>query len=113
MLCATMSARARHWLRRRTFHHADFPAARLAAERELSVSICLPARNEARTIGPILERLEPLRAAGAIDQLVVVDDSSDDTAAIAVGHGAEVHAQAELRPDLGRCWARATRCGAR
>ena len=52
-----MSLRARAWHRGNTFTHAQYPAERLAAEREATVSICLPARDEARTIGPILEQL--------------------------------------------------------
>jgi glucosyl-3-phosphoglycerate synthase len=61
----------------------------------------LPARDEARTIGPILERLVPLRELGAVDQIVVVDRSSDDTAEIARQLGVEVYDQQELHPELG------------
>jgi glucosyl-3-phosphoglycerate synthase len=93
--------RAGAWSRANTYRHADFPLERLAAARAASVSICLPARDEARTIGPILEQLEPLREIGLIGQVVVVDDSTDDTAAIATSHGAEVYDQRELMPDLG------------
>ncbi len=100
MLSPAMPA-ARRWHRRNTFHHAEFPAARLAAERTASVSVCLPARNEARTIGPIVAALVPLVAGGVVDQLVVADDSTDGTAEIAAGLGAEVHRQADLRPELG------------
>lgn len=96
-----MSARARSWHRSNTFHHAEFPAARLAAQREATVSVCLPARDEERTIGPILEALVPLRECGAIDQLVVVDHSSDATARIAAELGVEVHDQRELIPGMG------------
>ena len=89
------------WLERRTFHHSQFPTSRVAAEREASVSICLPARDEAATIGPILRSLMPLLNAGVVDQIVVVDDSSDGTAAIAAGLGAEVYDQSSLRPEMG------------
>jgi glucosyl-3-phosphoglycerate synthase len=85
----------------RTFRHEAFELERLVAERDGTVSICLPARNEERTIGAILERLTPLREHGLIDQIVVVDDSSDRTAAIARAHGVEVHTQGALRPELG------------
>jgi glucosyl-3-phosphoglycerate synthase len=61
----------------------------------------LPARNEERTIGPILNCLRELRELGLIDQIVVVDDSVDGTAEVARELGAEVHAQRELRPELG------------
>jgi len=89
------------WYERNTLHHAAFSAERLAAERERTISVCLPARDEARTIGPILERLLPLQERGAIDQVVVVDDSTDETAEIARRLGAEVHDQSALMPDQG------------
>ena len=96
-----MSIRTRSWYRANTYGHEAFSADRLAAARESTVSVCLPARNEARTIGPILEQLMPLRELGVVDQIVVVDHSSDGTAEIARALGAEVHAQNELVPEVG------------
>jgi glucosyl-3-phosphoglycerate synthase len=96
-----MTIRSRAWHASNTFEHGEFPPQRLAADRECSVSVCLPARNEARTIGPILEELMPLRDCGVLDQIVVVDRSSDGTAEIARALGAEVHHQDELMPELG------------
>jgi glucosyl-3-phosphoglycerate synthase len=86
----------------RAFHHADFPTERLAAERRQSVSVCLPARECAETVGPIVEALAGLREGGVIDEVVVVDAASaDGTADIARAAGAKVHQEAELRPELG------------
>jgi glucosyl-3-phosphoglycerate synthase len=96
-----MPSRARAWYRGHTYSHAEFPPERLAAEREATVSVCLPARDEASTIGPILEAVLPLQELGVVDQVVVVDDSDDGTAAIARRLGAEVHAQGQLMPELG------------
>jgi glucosyl-3-phosphoglycerate synthase len=96
-----MTVGARAWHRTNTFSHHEFPAARLAAQREASVSLCLPARDEARTIGPILEQLMPLIDGGVVDQVLVVDNSTDGTAEIARGLGAEVHVQEQLMPELG------------
>jgi glucosyl-3-phosphoglycerate synthase len=96
-----MSLHARAWHRSNTLSHHAFPLERLAAERQATISICLPARNEARTIGAILEQLLPLRERGLVDQLVVVDNSTDGTAEIATRLGAEVHDQDELMPELG------------
>ncbi|MGA2012521.1 MAG: glucosyl-3-phosphoglycerate synthase [Solirubrobacteraceae bacterium] len=96
-----MSARARSWYHTHTFHHAEFTPARLAQERRATVSVCLPARDEEHTIGPIIRSLVPLRECGAIDQIVVVDHSSDATARIARELGAEVHDQQDLLPSLG------------
>ncbi len=87
--------------RLRRFHHSAFPPERLAAERDRTVSVCLPARNEAETIGPIVRALLPLIGAGAIDQVVVLDDSTDGTGEIARALGAEVYDQASLCPEAG------------
>jgi glucosyl-3-phosphoglycerate synthase len=96
-----MSLRAGSWLSSNGFTHTAFEARQLAAGRELTVSVCLPARNEARTIGPIVATLIGLRELGLIDQVVVVDDSQDATAQIAGELGAEVYRQQHLRPELG------------
>ena len=93
--------RARSWHASHTFTHTEFPPERLAAERDLSVSVCLPARDEARTIGAILEVLLGLKGQGVVDQIVVVDNSTDGTAEIARSLGAEVHDQECLLPELG------------
>ena len=87
--------------RLRTFHHSAFPPERLALERDATVSVCLPARDEAETIGPIVQALLPLIGVGAIDQVVVLDDSTDGTGDIARALGAEVHDQASLCLDAG------------
>jgi glucosyl-3-phosphoglycerate synthase len=92
---------AESWHKRNTYHHQQFDAAALAAERDGAISVCVPARNEERTIGSILEGLEPLRELGLIDQIAVVDASTDRTAAIASSFGAEVYPQQTLMPELG------------
>jgi glucosyl-3-phosphoglycerate synthase len=96
-----MSLRARAWYRSHTFSHTEFAPELLAATRETSVSVCLPARNEAETIGAILHSLLPLREAGVVDEVVVVDNSTDETAQIARGLGADVYDQASLMPEFG------------
>ena len=99
-----MQSQVQAWLRQRSFHHSEFPAERLAAERTASVSVCIPAREEAGTIGPIVRDLVGLRERGVIDQVVVVDGSSaDGTGRIAADEGAEVHVQSELLSSYGPC----------
>jgi len=97
---------AERWARTRTFHHSLYSPERVAAaraERELSVSVCLPARECAQTVGEIVTALARLCDAGAIDEVVVVDaDSADGTAAVAERAGAAVYQEAELMPELGR-----------
>ena len=97
-----MDHRYESWLRERSFHHSQFPAERLAAERTATVSVCVPAREEAATIRSITRDLVGLRERGVIDQVVVVDDSSEDgTGQIAREEGAEVHAQSGLLSHYG------------
>jgi glucosyl-3-phosphoglycerate synthase len=96
-----MSSRAPSWRRTNTFRHDQFEPERLAAERDGTVSVCLPARNEERTIGAILDELVPLRELGLIDEIVVLDHSTDRTAAIARSFDAEVYDQQTLVPELG------------
>src|SRR5437588_13092950 len=96
-----MAFRAGPWHAANTFSHQNFSPESLAKARRGTVSVCLPARDEARTIGQIIRSLLPLRDCGLVDQLVVVDDSRDGTAEIARDLGAEVHSQADLMPELG------------
>jgi glucosyl-3-phosphoglycerate synthase len=86
----------------RSFHHSEFPADRLRAARDESISVCVPAREEAATIGGVVGPLVALRDAGVVDQVVVLDaDSRDGTGAIAAAAGAEVYRQGALAPDFG------------
>jgi glucosyl-3-phosphoglycerate synthase len=86
----------------RTFHHARFTADRLRVERVETVSVCVPAREEAATIAAVVAPLMALRAAGAVDQVVVLDDDSrDGTGAIAAALGAEVVRPAALLAGFG------------
>jgi glucosyl-3-phosphoglycerate synthase len=81
------------WLARRTYAAGDFSLDRLlAAKGATTVSVVLPAREVAATIGPILAQLVPLRDdAGLLDELLVIDAASaDGTAAIAAHAGATV-----------------------
>lgn len=55
------------------------------------VSVCIPARNEAPTVGAVVAVAVSLAGIGLIDEIVVVDDGSTDaTAAVAASAGAEV-----------------------
>lgn len=86
----------------RSFHHAEFPPDRLRAEREATISVCVPAREEAATIAAVVAPLVALRDAGVVDQVVVADDESlDGTGAIAAALGAEVHHPSQLLPEFG------------
>jgi glucosyl-3-phosphoglycerate synthase len=83
-----------------TFHAADFPDGVLRG-REATISVCIPVRNEAKTIGPIVETLVAMRADGLIDQVVVVDASTDGSGTRARRGGAEVFDQSSLAANYG------------
>jgi glucosyl-3-phosphoglycerate synthase len=89
----------------RLFHHSLYPTERVAAARRrrgLTVSVCLPARECAGTVGEIVRRLLVLQAVGAVDEVVVVDAASPDgTAEVARRAGARVHQEAQLLPQAG------------
>jgi glucosyl-3-phosphoglycerate synthase len=89
----------------RSFNHHQFPAERLMeAKRGRRVSVCLPAKDEAATIGPIVETLRArlIEDHPLIDEVVVIDDGSvDRTAEIAASAGADVVAAAEVLPEYG------------
>ncbi|MBW3654044.1 MAG: glucosyl-3-phosphoglycerate synthase [Actinobacteria bacterium] len=89
-------------MRVRSFHHAEFPADRLRTEREETISVCVPAREEAATIASVVTPLVALLEAGVVDQVVVLDDDSrDGTGEIAARLGAEVVRPAALLPGFG------------
>jgi glucosyl-3-phosphoglycerate synthase len=86
----------------RSFHHAEFPAARLRAARAETISVCVPARDEAPTIAAVVAPLVALRDAGVIDQVLVADGTSaDGTGAIAARLGADVVDPSQLLPQFG------------
>ncbi|MEO0493604.1 MAG: glucosyl-3-phosphoglycerate synthase [Actinomycetota bacterium] len=87
----------------RRFEAADFDVTRLlAAKGTTTVSVCLPARDEAETVGPIVEAIGALRRQGLVDEIVVMDDRSvDATADIAAEAGARVVSVPDVLPEAG------------
>lgn len=58
-----------------------------------STALCIPARNEERTIGRLVESADEIlrRMMGVIDEIIVIDDRSiDETSAVAMAAGARV-----------------------
>lgn len=97
------AASAERWAKARTFHHSVYPAERIAAERRQSVSVCLPARECAATVGEVVAACMKLAEQGVLDEVVVVDAASrDGTAGVAAAAGARVLQEAELMPSQGR-----------
>ena len=100
-----MQMPVRDWFEQRSFQHQDFSGLASSGEamRRPAITLILPAREVAATIGPILDTVARLNERdGLIDQVLVVDaDSADGTADIARAHGAEVYSENELLPEYG------------
>lgn len=99
---------AEDWFARHTHRWQDWSLADLLAAKARSgqrVSLVVPARNEAATVGDIVGRVREtlMDSAALLDEIVVIDsDSTDETYAVAQGAGAVVHRAADIRPDLGQ-----------
>jgi len=92
------------WLATRRYRGGEFDLADLLAAKRAEIAAILPSRECAATIGRTVEALAPLRSAGLLDRLVVVDaDSRDGGAEIAAAAGAEVVSESALSPELGPC----------
>jgi glucosyl-3-phosphoglycerate synthase len=84
---------------RRIDHRALDVAELTAAKDGRTTSVCLPARNEAETVGEIVDRIA---AHPLVDEVVVVDDhSSDGTGDAASAAGATVVRAVEVLPEHG------------
>ncbi|HEV7875917.1 MAG TPA: glucosyl-3-phosphoglycerate synthase [Nocardioides sp.] len=99
-----MQPEVREWLRRRTSNGQDWDREELArAKNGTSISVVLPARNEASTVGLIVDKLrrELVERVPLIDELVVMDSgSADETASVAAAAGAWVVRQNEVLTPL-------------
>src|SRR5699024_3190621 len=85
----SMRTSTRDWLAVHSRAHEEFTAAGVAEHlRETGerVSVVIPARNEARTVGGVVSLLRGalMEEVPLVDELVVIDsDSTDETAAVA------------------------------
>ena len=93
------------WFDTHTHHWDDWSLADLLAVRgQTRVSLVVPARNEAATVGAVVTRVREalMDTVALLDEIVVIDsDSTDDTYDVATDAGAVVHRSSEIRPDLG------------
>ena len=99
-----MQAEVGAWLRRRTTSGQDWDREQLArAKHDTTISVVLPARNEAGTVGLIVDELrrELIERVPLIDELVVMDSGSvDETAVVAAEAGARVVRQSDVLAPL-------------
>ena len=92
---------------RRTHRWQEWSLADLLAVKQAggqTVSLVVPARNEAATVGAVVSRVRTalMDTVRLLDEIVVIDsDSEDETFAVAQDAGAVVHRSRDIRPDLG------------
>lgn len=85
----------------------DFDVTRLLREKQeqgLTISVCLPARDEEATVGQIVAtvRRTLMESVPLVDEVVVLDDGSiDSTAEVATWEGARVIPAEDILPEAG------------
>ena len=94
------------WVRERTFNATDFSLEMLLLKYKrnlnVKVAVILPALNEEKTVGKVIECALEVKNTGIIDDVILIDsDSSDDTVQIARTFNIPVYLHREIRPELG------------
>ena len=89
------------WLAGHSWHRPTWTLAELeAAKRGRTISVVLPALNEAETVGSVIDTITPMLG-GLVDELIVLDSGSTDaTATRARAAGARVVTREEALPDV-------------
>ena len=100
--------RVERWFGESNFHHREFAdldkLVHLKEQAGLTVSLVLPALNEAETIGPIVRRArrDLMERHHLVDELLLMDsDSDDETREIAAAEGARVAVHSQVLPSCG------------
>jgi hypothetical protein len=101
-------SRVERWFGESNFHHREFAdidrLVHLKQQAGLTVSLVLPALNEAETIGAIVSRarVDLMERFPLVDELLVIDsNSTDETRRIAESEGARVVIHSEVLPRYG------------
>ncbi len=97
----TLTGSARRWFTRATVQRPSWTVDELvAAKRDRTVSVVLPALDEEACVGAVVEALAPLQGS-LVDELVVVDSGSTDrTVELAAAAGARVVLRTDVLPEL-------------
>ncbi len=95
--------RGRAWCAERTYDGAAYTPGELAALKgETTVTVIVPLKEAAMTVGRVVASCERLRESGVVDQILVVDAASEDGGAEAAAReGAEVVQENELLTEFG------------
>ncbi len=95
------------WIKTNTYHRSDFEDLQtLVNEKEkrgLTISLCIPTLNEAKTIGKevVIFKSELMNRFPLLDEFAVIDSGSEDnTLEIASSFGADTYLASEILPNL-------------
>ncbi len=104
----SLSERVDKWFAENTFHRREFDGLQKLVELKerqgLTISLGLPALNEAETVGHIIRALKEklFEEVPLLDEIVLIDSgSTDDTVRIARDLGIPVYAHQEILPQYG------------
>ncbi len=94
------------WVRARTYDAGDFALAMVLLQNkkklDVKIDVILPALNEEKTIGKVIETAIEVRNSGIIDNIIVIDSGSgDDTVKIAKSYNLPVFVHQEVKPEIG------------
>ena len=96
------------WLKTNTFHHSQFSDLQnlvaLKKKQGITISLCLPALNEEKTIGKeiVLLKSELMTRYPLLDEIAVIDSGSKDkTREVAASFGADVYLATDILPEVG------------
>ena len=89
------------WLAERSWNRPAWTVAELeAAKLDRTISVVLPALNEAATVGSVVDTITPMLG-GLVDELIVLDSgSTDETEARAAEAGARVVHREDALPEI-------------
>lgn len=95
------------WFAENTFHADEFSQLRelveLKKQQNLTISLALPALNEAETVGKVIRTMkkELMQRVPLLDEIVLIDsDSTDRTREIAAKEGVPVFIHQQLLPNM-------------
>jgi glucosyl-3-phosphoglycerate synthase len=105
---ADLSTQVDRWFAENTFHSFEFNDLKalvaLKEQQGVTISIGLPALNEAETVGKVISTLKTalMDEVPLVDEIVLIDsDSTDDTVAIAQSLGVPTYKHPEILPEMG------------
>lgn len=96
------------WFAENTYHADEFAdldeLLELKRKQNLTISLALPALNEAKTVGNVIQTIKSalMDQAPVLDEMVLIDSrSTDDTRSIAESFGLPVHIHQDTLPQYG------------